>query len=387
MQSFLRRHRAWMLPLCGLGGLVGLVMMQGCEAAGPSPSPTTTPTASPTASPSPTPTPGPAQFFSTSLHATRAGLKHFYSQENGGFETLTGVQFEDLDCRHCHAPTFANGDPVGENYTPSCADCHADLANPTVGLTDSICLGCHTRQAAERDLFSDVHRDAGFTCTSCHTAAEMHGDGTAYNSHLDTPGPQCVDCHDDPPTNTAHAIHSATVACAACHVQSVITCYNCHFDTQVAGAGRRPYGSPRGGFKMLVNFREKVYPATFQSLVHEGETFYVIAPYFAHTITSEVNCDDCHSGDALAEYDETGIMTVAQFGMDGALEGPTGVIPIPPDWTTALKIDFVDYAGEVTDPIEPFDPDDWQFIKNAPDLTQMLYGEPLTAEQLESLRN
>ena len=81
---------------------------------------------------------------------------------------------------------------------------------------------------------------------------------------------------------------------------------------------------------MLMNFRGKIYPATFQSLVHEQQPFYVIAPYYAHTITNEPQCDDCHGATAATEYGDSGVITVATF-VDGAVEGPTGVIPIPTD--------------------------------------------------------
>lgn len=329
--------------------------------------------------------------FETSLHNLRTGKETFYSAANGGFETLTNVPYSQLACQNCHASTLADGTEVdATTYEPSCADCHADPDNPTGTIAESVCLGCHGRQNAERGALTDVHRTAGMTCMDCHTAAEMHGDGNTYTSLLESPGPECDDCHSEgntpgaPPSNNAHTTHMETVHCSACHVESVISCYNCHFETEVAGTGKRFFTPPRTGFKLLINFNDKVYPATFQSLVYEGNSFYAIAPYYAHSITSEVDCDDCHASTALDEYVTSGEITVTSFS-DGTLTGPTGVIPVPPDWQTALLFDFLDWTGDPTTPIADTDPTLWEFLEATPDGTQMLFGEPLTAEQIDAL--
>jgi predicted CXXCH cytochrome family protein len=358
--------------------------------AGGTPEPTVTPSVTQTSTPSITPTPGPADLFPTSLHALRTGMETFYSAANGGFETITDIPFDDLECRNCHAPTLADGTPVDpETYEPSCADCHANPGNPSEGITDALCFGCHSRQKAETDLFSDVHRDQlGFTCMSCHSTDEMHGDGNMYDSLLDTPGPQCETCHRDGgqagpvPPNTAHSVHASSLDCSACHVQSTIACYNCHFDSEVAGAGKRFFAPPRQDFKFLLNFRGKVFPATFQALVFEQQSFYALAPYYAHTVTSSVRCEDCHGNAAITQYKDDGEITVTAY-VDGELQGPSGVIPVPPDWETALLFDFLDYGGDASDP--ETDPALWQFLKSGADGTQLLYGEPLTQQQLDKL--
>jgi hypothetical protein len=340
------------------------------------------------------PADGPEATFPTSLHALRTGKETFYSAANGGFETLTNVAYDELDCAGCHAPTLADGTPVDpETYEPSCADCHANPEEPSEGITDELCLGCHSRQQVEKDFFADYHRDQlGFTCMSCHSTDEMHGDGTTYVSHLETPGPQCEDCHSEdgiagaPSSNTAHIVHSDTgkLDCSACHVKSVVSCYSCHFESEVAGAGKRFFAPPRRDFKFLMNFRDKVYPASFQSLVYQGQSFYVLAPYYAHSVTSEVSCSDCHANAAVTEYGDEGTITVTKY-VDGALQGPSGVIPVPPDWETALLLDFLDYTGDPTTPIPETDPALWQFLKTGADLTQMLFGEPLTEQQMQKL--
>ena len=185
-------------------------------------------------------------------------------------------------------------------------------------------------------------------------------------------------------TTTAHGAVHANLACSACHVQSVISCYNCHFDSMVAGAGKRFLGASQG-FKMLMNFRDEVYPATFQSLVHEQQPFYVIAPYYAHSITSEPLCADCHGAAAAVEYGDSGMITVATFA-DGAVEGLTGTIPVPPDYDIAMQFAFVDYTGDADTPIDDTDPALWELLDTDSLTTQMPFGEPLTAGQVESLQ-
>jgi Cys-rich repeat protein len=352
---------------------------------------------------------GPADTFPTSLHdANFRGMEYFYSADQGGFESITGVPYGDdrLDCHVCHDKSrFENADPPVEwPGTDSCENCHVDPADPSQPVTEDICLGCHGRQKAEQTTMAltDVHRDAGFTCMNCHTANEMHGDGTVYNSILESPSPECADCHTEggsapvpPATITEHATHAANIDCAACHMQSVMSCYNCHFDTQLAGAGKRAFGQ-RKDFLFLVNRNGKVHGATFQSLVYEQNTFNVIAPYYAHSITADGrNCVDCHAnfgGDipAITEYNATGTMTLTTWDdtAEGSarLTGPTGLIPVPPDWSTAFEFAWLDYTGDPTTPVPETDPTLWVNIENGPaSATQMLFATPLTEAQMNAL--
>jgi hypothetical protein len=338
--------------------------------------------------------PGPADTFPGSLHdGNFRGMGYFYAEAQGGFETLTGVPYDDLGCKNCHDKSrFENADPPVEwPGTDSCANCHVNLADPAEGINDDLCLGCHGRQNAERANFSDVHRDMGFACTACHGTAEMHGDGVEYNSLLESPSVACEDCHEEGgmagaiPDNLGHGALHAALDCSACHMQSVIACYSCHFESELAGAGKRHYGLQKD-YKLLVQRDGMIHPATFQTLVYEGQSFYVLAPYYAHTITDSPVCDDCHASAAVAEYNDTGMITVAQWDADaGTLIGPSGVIPVPPDWETALQFDFLDYTGDATTPIPDTDPALWQYLKTGADLNQMLFAEPLTADQIDAL--
>ena len=68
------------------------------------------------------------------------------------------------------------------------------------------------------------------------------------------------------------------------------------------------------------------------------------------------------------------------------LEHATGIIPVPPDYGTALKFDFVDWDGETRD---QDDQPVWTFFKSTTDAFQMIeeYGAPLTNAQIEKLED
>ncbi|MCC6037531.1 MAG: cytochrome c3 family protein [Armatimonadetes bacterium] len=330
----------------------------------------------------------PEQAFPTSLHGTRKGKATWYSAANGGFEALTNIPINQLACLNCHPGTKADGSPIDSaTYKPDCSDCHKQ---PGDRVSDQICLKCHRRQANEIALgYPDVHRNAGyFRCMSCHTLKEMHGDGREYSSWLEPGATEaaCERCHRAPKSNTAHNIHLATVHCTACHTKTVLSCYNCHFESEVEGGIKRPYGVMRD-FVMLVRRQgvNKVYAATMMALTYKGKSFVTIAPYRAHTIVKEARkCDECHNNAAVQEYKQTGKITVTKWDpAQGKLVNTKGVIPVPPDWRQALQFDFVDYTGDPKSPTT--DPTKWVFLKSGADLMQMLYAEPLTPEQLQKL--
>ncbi len=329
---------------------------------------------------------GPAQTFPTSLHATREGKRTWYGKENGGFETLTNVPIEKLGCLGCHPGTYADGTKVDPaTYTPSCKDCHVQ---PGDKVKQETCLKCHSRQGLEMKLYSDVHRAKNMECSSCHTSREMHGDGKTYKSWLE-PGAMdvaCEKCHTTVSTTVSHAIHQKTVDCATCHSQSVVACYNCHLDSAVAVPGTKRFYGPVKDFTFLLNRqgKGKVYSGTIQTLVHGGKTFVALAPFRGHTISKQGRgCAECHNNAVIQEYIKTGKITVSKW--DGSkLVFTSGVIPVPPDWKTALLFDFVNYTGDITKP--ETDPTKWVFLKSGADLMQMLYGDPLTKEQIEKLK-
>ncbi len=321
-----------------------------------------------------------------SLHTTRQGMKTWYAAQNGGFELLTGVPYDDLACKNCH-----RADQPGWKE-PHCKDCHGTAGHE---VRDDTCLKCHGRQAAEinKHQLTDVHRDAGMGCTDCHAFAEMHGDGEKHDSMF-APGAmqtRCETCHKFLPGNAYHTLHDGTVDCSACHTQTVLACYNCHFDSEVLGKGKVAYGQFKN-WKFLLNRNGKVTPGTIQTLKYgsaekgNDATFTVIAPYYSHSVKKNaVVCEDCHHSRAVREYRDTGQIKVVQWNeQTEKLEQATGVIPVPPDYETALKFHYVDWDGTTLDGAgKPV----WTFFKSETDAFQMMniYGSPLTEEQIRKL--
>jgi len=345
--------------------------------------------------------------FEISLHGTRQGKDTYYSNPMnaegtmGGFYNLTQVPYDTLVCKDCHAKTLADGTPVDpETYEPTCYDCHTQIGSP---VADSTCLGCHSRQKLEIMFFSDVHREQGLGCSDCHTLNEMHGDGNAYASLLE-PGAlevNCEGCHpeDGLKPHKSHK-HIASVDCTACHVQSVIACNSCHFESQLVDK-KRFYAPPMRDFKMLVQNEGKIHSGSFQSLTFDGMTFNALAPFFSHTISAKgSDCKDCHlkgpkkdhangmpKNAPLNEYINTGKIVVTRWDeATQLLIGRKGVIPVPPDWKDSLQFDFVTYDGDPSDPVV-VDPSMWSFLKTGADLVDMPYGEPLSEEQMWHLIN
>ncbi len=387
-----------LLTVVGVG-VLGAVL-GGCPALQPPPPPP------------PPPPPGgggggtlsPAETFPKSIHGARPGKATFYMAADG-FYTITGVPISQLGCSKCHAATYADGTPVNrETYTPGCRDCHADPARPGL-VADSTCLGCHGRQSAEQRLFGDVHRTLGLRCVSCHPVSEMHGDGKEYKSFLDADEPdvKCGDCHRTggpgraPSANAYHTVHNQKLDCAACHVRSVSSCYNCHFETEIVQDKKRFFGQgPRTGFKLLVNYNGKVTTGTFQALSYQGKTFLAVAPFFGHSITKDdIECSDCHlfagqGNPNLVQLRDTGKITVTRWDPTktgtARLIGPSGVIPVPENWKTALEFAFLTFNADPSTPINatgdlPF----WDFLKTEKDGAHMPYGSPLTPAQINKM--
>jgi predicted CXXCH cytochrome family protein len=358
------------------------------------------------------------EFLPTSLHATGAGKPTFYNASNGGFERFTGVPYDQLSCKNCHQ-SITDGD---------CTACHVGDPDPQLGAViedqATVCGACHGRQGSEVALgFGDVHRDAGVTCSGCHSLEDVHGDGNEYASMLDDGAVDaaCENCHNldsDPPIDPAtHSGHGDALDCSTCHMKTVTTCYNCHFETELdfdrkVFYGPPPYPGPAAAGNSWVFLGNRVYGdgstevhlMNMQTLkfgtVADGDAvgFAAIAPYYGHTIMPKEDtrgCGDCHvnvigpGGSAAQEYNASGQITIAEWvDAESRLVRPhNGIIPIPPDYLTSLQFDFVDLVDPANPPASGSDPASWQFLKAGADTIQILeqYGAPLTEEQMTKL--
>jgi hypothetical protein len=305
-----------------------------------------------------------------------------------------------MRCTACHGPHDADGKAYAEPYSGAgCVDCHSAEDN---AVSEAQCLGCHGRQATERKVLEakDVHVEAGMFCWDCHGDEEMHGDGTEYASMLE-PGAiraDCASCHperDLPAKHAEYDPHQGRLHCTACHTASVISCYNCHLESQVQAHVKRA-NRPLHDFVMLVNREKdgKVHTASFQSLTYEGNAFVAFAPYTAHATTKQGRgCADCHvdqpvggANEAIAQYNETGAIRFAKWDAERrALDWIHGVVPIPEDYAKTLKMEFLTFGG---DPATPAGEDkrNWASIgKQSWDGSQMFFASPLNREQMDKL--
>jgi len=353
------------------------------------------------------------EWFPTSLHETGQGKITYYSAANGGFERLTGVPYETAFCAGCHSSTDGRGPVLGR----TCSRCHADLNDddstmPPLGATDvddswnpatSTCLVCHSRQKKELGLgWSDVHRDAepAFGCMDCHTSEDVHGDGNQYAGLQDIGAidANCTNsgCHNDSEgfAHPAGDPHGGDVSCAACHAQTVTTCNNCHFESEIAGAGKI-FPNAKTGWLMLGNrFKRdgsgetEVYPVNFQSVMYTTEggdsTTYVAFGYFTpHSIGAGRTCNDCHNNandiEAINDYNDDGVIDMAIFDdVNDVMINPNGVVPIPEDYLDALYFEFADTNDTGTT---------WEFYKAGADTIRVptQWVTPLDAGQMDAL--
>ncbi len=311
--------------------------------------------------------------IATSLHGTAAGMEYFYSDDQGGFEAVSEIPFDDLSCRNCHVePT-------------QCIICHT---NAGITPENRFCTeSCHFRQADEVSIRGDVHlSDQGFDCSTCHKSSQVHGDGASYHSMLSAPNAVSCEqsgCHENVLTeehNASHTRHGMSFECRACHSKSVLTYFATDFASTVRGETGSFYGSqPVDDWKFLVRDARsgKITTANIRVMTHDGKAFYSVAPHQSHTIfkPNGTDCFTCHSSTAVAEYKADGIMTLTVWNdTTSSLTHVADVIPVPEDWETALKLDFVtrDTSGNTV------------FVSDSADAVQMLFAEPIDVTRMPS---
>lgn len=341
---------------------------------------------------------GMATAQTNSFHFTRAGKNVWYSGANGGAEATFGVPSSQLTCTRCHGDSLATGVPVVDStYSPSCNDCHA--SNFSVN-SPKTCLKCHSRQGAIFTIskldtsYTDVHSAAGLTCKVCHTKNDVHADASTYKTMWDqfidpgTQSPKCQNCHTTVPNTTSHTVHNGTVDCTACHQYASITCYNCHFETELATKGKikRAYAQFRD-FILLGKLPDgRVYPGTFMSLTYQGKSFVVVAPFYSHTIKKQGRvCNDCHNNSIVQQYNNTHKLPIVKWDTtQKKLFNTRGVIPLVPDWENAFEFDFVTYTGKSD---SATDPAKWIFLTSSATSKQLLpsYFQPLTTQEISKI--
>lgn len=184
-----------------------------------------------------------------SIHEQGWGQKNMVTQRSGlgnvphAFDNLSDMMKEGYNhnCATCHA---------------TCGDCHVNRPaggggglykghqfSRTPDMRDN-CVACHSSRGGHAyfgigaGTQPDVHNtQAGFTCVSCHTANEIHGDGQIYDQRYKVAGlPQCQKCHSDiSNSNSFHSVHLSTFSCYTCHSQDYNNCGSCH----IGGSGAR----------------------------------------------------------------------------------------------------------------------------------------------------
>ena len=314
-------------------------------------------------------------FYLSSLHYTAAGMGYWYGKEQGGLELITGVPYQDLGCKNCHAA----GCDVCHRSERKTKDCKFLDYSTEAASQQTRCLTCHGREKAMiainfKAKQEDVHLANGMTCVDCHSAREMHGDGTNHIS-LKEPGAmdtKCANCHDDIKPTDSHTAHQGKLDCKACHLRHVVSCTNCHFDHMVKTGKRKAI--PVNGWLFLMNCDGKVSSASMQTFVAKGvKTFLMFAPHMSHAITAKGReCDQCHGTKTMLQA-QKGSLTLTWLE-DGKVRNLKGVIPV---------LDSVDYKCSYQD----LKDGQWVPLEKpaAPVRQYAAFGKPLSKEQLEKL--
>jgi hypothetical protein len=200
------------------------------------------------------------------------------------------------------------------------------------------------------------------SCEGCHTGASPVGPAVDVVTH-------------DP--------HSGKLHCSACHVKSVITCYNCHFDSEVDGFGKIANtalgaNDKDAGFVLLLNYEGQVRTGTYQSLVFDGgNEFVAYAPFHGHSVGTGADvrtCDDCHMNDNIVEYNTTGKIVLTSWNGSAIVQEATGAIPLIDG---AMELAYVDLLSR--------SPNVWGSLGSETGTVQYGYGTPLTESQLTAL--
>ncbi len=318
-------------------------------------------------------------FFTKSLHFTGGGMRYWYEEPNG-FMSITGIPYNRLGCKNCHVR--------------SCDRCHAKKRGEKLRFSEktaksiNTCMQCHLREGLTFKFDGkknrlDVHMAAGLVCSTCHYRTDVHGDGRERISmrHPKAVRASCEECHVDQemaspeydPSTASHSAHGGKLDCAACHVSTTMTCYNCHFSSFLKTGKKKGNFIPAKDWLLLINYNGKVTSGNVMTLVYEGKTFIAYVPYFTHSIQSGGRkCSACHANRAVQMIAKGEKVPVMDFRA-GKLVAWKGVVPVVPK---SLQWVFLDKSKDGWVPLES---------AAAPKVQFAAYGEPLTPKQLEKL--
>ena len=308
-----------------------------------------------------------ADFF-TSLHYTSRGMGYWYDAEQGGLETVSGIPYDSLSCKHCHAT--------------GCSDCHEGEEGMTGEIAGQMetCLKCHSR---EKNIMAvdeaagnlDVHIAAGMVCVDCHSSREIHGDGVEWKS-MKEPGAmdtQCENCHETVTESRSHTVHGDKLDCKACHERHVLSCTNCHFDTFLETGSK--VAMPKSGWMFLMNYKGKVCSANMQNYVVNGNsTLQMFAPAHTHSVQREGrDCDECHGNASVMSVQNDGEVNLT-WVESGEVKKVSGVVPVK----AGVKYNFVYHS---------YDDGTWTPIESVeePVIHFAGFGDPLTDAQMAML--
>ena len=310
--------------------------------------------------PKPLPT---ENFYNQSLHFTNRGIAHVYSKEAGGLERLTGISIASLGCMKA------------ECHVQSCDVCHAKEID---GKQSYVCDKATAQAACDRchpidKEDPDIHTRKRMVCLDCHSAHDVHGDGTPYKS-LSEPGvveTTCEKCHATLSEIAAHTVHQGKLDCIACHTANFVTCFNCHIDSRLKK-------DKVGAFQVkdmlfLINRGGKVSTGNVLTYVYGNRTMVTVAPSFSHSIKKEGRvCADCHNT-KIARDIKADRFKPLRWVKD-TMQNIAGVVPI----VDGMKWDLVWLTREN---------DKWTPLKKpeTPMFNASATCTPLTKEQLEKL--
>jgi len=223
---------------------------------------------------------GIAENYTKSLHVSLSPFKKMIdkraSSDKAIHEKVNAAR--EGHCSSCHS---------------SCGQCHISRPNAVEGglleghlfqkrpPMQTVCTACHGSRI-ENEYFGknkgippDVHKEKYFKCNKCHTADEMHGDGSDPANRYDVKNaPKCLNCHkeiyDSKSANPKnHWIHKDQVSCQVCHSMPYKNCFSCHVGKDKEGVGYFKTKPSTIDFKVGLNpLRSERRPEKFVTLRH-----------------------------------------------------------------------------------------------------------------------